>query len=136
VDDFSARLKPGAKRILMNTRWHEEDVASRLLEQIEREEVTGHVISFPAIAEARDPLGRKPGEYLWDEPGGYNYGAFLRARQRETSPMMWAALYQQRPAPGRRLFQSRLAQALRDIPRQKDHARLWRLRLRGDGRRW
>jgi predicted phage terminase large subunit-like protein len=44
-------------------------------------------------------LGRNPGEYLWDEPNGYNYGAFLRARQRETSPMMWAALYQQRPAP-------------------------------------
>jgi hypothetical protein len=34
-----------------------------------------------------------------DEPHGYNYAAFLRARQRETSPMMWAALYQQRPAP-------------------------------------
>jgi predicted phage terminase large subunit-like protein len=27
------------------------------------------------------------------------HGAFLRARQRETSPMMWSALYQQRPAP-------------------------------------
>jgi hypothetical protein len=26
-DDFCGRLKPGAKRILMNTRWHEEDVA-------------------------------------------------------------------------------------------------------------
>lgn len=99
VDDFSARLKPGAKRILMNTRWHEEDVAGRVLEQIEREEIKGRVISFPAIAEESDPLGRKLGEYLWDEPGGYNYGAFLRARQRETSPMMWAALYQQRPAP-------------------------------------
>ena len=36
VDDFSARLKPGAQRILMNTRWHEEDVAGRVLEQIER----------------------------------------------------------------------------------------------------
>ena len=36
---------------------------------------------------------------MWDDPTGYNYGAFLRARQRETSPMMWAALYQQRPAP-------------------------------------
>jgi hypothetical protein len=46
-----------------------------------------------------DPLGRQPGEYLWDEPHGYNYGAFLRDRQRETSPMMWSALYQQRPAP-------------------------------------
>ena len=34
-DDFSARHKPDAKRILMNTRWHEEDVAGRVLEQIE-----------------------------------------------------------------------------------------------------
>src|SRR6476659_4445502 len=99
VDDFSARLKPGAKRILMNTRWHEEDVAGKVLEQIERKEISGRVISIPAIAEANDILGREPGEYLWDEPGGYNYGSFLRARQKETSPMMWAALYQQRPAP-------------------------------------
>ena len=99
VDDFSARLKPGGKRILMNTRWHEEDVAGRVLEQIERKEIRGRVISIPAIAEADDPLGRAPGELLWDDPEGYDYGAFLRARQRETSPMMWAALYQQRPAP-------------------------------------
>jgi predicted phage terminase large subunit-like protein len=98
-DDFSARLKPNAKRILMNTRWHEEDVAGRVLQQIENKEIKGHVISIPAIAEENDPLGRAAGEYLWDEPGGYNYAAFLRARQRETSPMMWAALYQQRPAP-------------------------------------
>ena len=54
---------------------------------------------IPAIAEENDPLGRKAGDYLWDEPDGYNYGAFLRDRQRETSPMMWTALYQQRPAP-------------------------------------
>ena len=99
IDDFSARLKPGAKRILMNTRWHEEDVAGRVLDQIERKEIQGQVISIPAIAEADDPLGRAPGEYLWDDPTGYNYAEFLRARQRETSPMMWAALYQQRPAP-------------------------------------
>lgn len=36
INDFSARLKPGAKRIMMNTRWHEEDVAGRVLDQIER----------------------------------------------------------------------------------------------------
>jgi hypothetical protein len=98
-DDFSARLKPEAKRILMNTRWHEEDVAGRVLGQIERNEIKGRVISIPAIAEENDPLGRNPGEFLWDDPNGYNYASFLRARQRETSPMMWAALYQQRPAP-------------------------------------
>ena len=52
----------------MNTRWHEEDVAGRVLEQIERKEIKGRVISIPAIAEENDVLGRRPGEYLWDEP--------------------------------------------------------------------
>jgi predicted phage terminase large subunit-like protein len=100
IDDFSARLKPGAKRILMNTRWHEDDVAGRVLDQINRGVVRGRIISIPAIAEsAADPLGRRPGDYLWDDPAGYNYADFLRQRQRETSPMMWSALYQQRPAP-------------------------------------
>jgi len=97
--DFSPRLKPGAKRVVMNTRWHEEDVAGRILEQIEAGTIKGKVISIPAVAEESDPLGREPGEYLWDDPNGYDYGSFLRERQRETSPMMWAALYQQRPAP-------------------------------------
>jgi hypothetical protein len=73
----------------MNTRWHEEDVAGRVLGQIERNEIRGRVISIPAIAEENDPLGRHPGEFLWDDPSGYNYAAFLRARQRETTPMMW-----------------------------------------------
>ena len=73
-DDFSARLKPGAKRILMNTRWHGEDVAGRVLQQIERKEIKGRVISIPAIAEEGDLLGRKPGEFLWDDPARYNYG--------------------------------------------------------------
>jgi predicted phage terminase large subunit-like protein len=83
----------------MNTRWHERDVAGRVLDQIEKGVVSGRVISIPAIADAGDSLGRAAGEYLWDEPEGYNYADFLRARQREASPMMWSALYQQRPAP-------------------------------------
>jgi hypothetical protein len=48
-DDFSARLKPEAKRILMNTRWHEEDVAGRVLEQIERKEVKAASSPFPQL---------------------------------------------------------------------------------------
>ena len=99
VDDFSARLKPDARRVIMHTRWHEEDVAGRVLEQIAKGILKAKVISLPAIAEDDDILGRKPGEYLWDDPTGYNYASYLRARQAETSPMMWAALYQQRPAP-------------------------------------
>ena len=99
VDDFGPRLKPRAKRIMMNTSWHELDVAGRVIAQIEAGHVRGKVIDIPAIAGEDDPVGRKPGEYLWDEPQGYDYGRFLRERQREASPMMWAALFQQKPAP-------------------------------------
>lgn len=98
-DDFCGRLKPGAKRVLMNTRWHEEDVAGREIARIRAGVVRGKIIDIPAVAEPDDALGRKVGEYLWDEPDGYNYGSFLRARRKEVSPMMWSALYQQRPAP-------------------------------------
>jgi predicted phage terminase large subunit-like protein len=98
-DDFCGRLKPGAKRILMNTRWHEEDVAGREIQRIQAGIVRGRIIDLPAKADQNDVLGRSAGEYLWDDPTGYNYGAFLRAREREVSPMMWSALYQQRPAP-------------------------------------
>lgn len=99
LSDFSARLKPRAKRVIMHTRWHEEDIAGRVEQQIEAGIVKGKVVSIPAIAIEDDLLGRQPGEYLWDEPGGYDYGHYLRQRQREESPMMWSALYQQRPAP-------------------------------------
>ena len=99
TDDFSSRLKPGAKRILMNTRWHDEDVAGRVREQIIAGKIKGRIVSLPAIAGNDDLLGRAPGQYLWDDQPEYDYPAFLRARQRETSPMMWSALYQQSPAP-------------------------------------
>ena len=114
LDDFSARMKPSAKRIVMATRWHEDDISGKILQQIEKQKqdpdsiefsLRYKVLSIPAIAEKEDdPLGRKPGEYLWDSPedrapGGWNYGRYLRNRQKETSPMMWSALYQQRPAP-------------------------------------
>jgi predicted phage terminase large subunit-like protein len=98
-DDFSARLKPGAKRILINTRWHEEDVAGLVLEQIAAGDVKGRVLEIRAEAEQGDVLGRKPGEFLWAGDANYDYPSFLKQRKRETTAMMWAALYQQRPAP-------------------------------------
>lgn len=99
LNDFNARLKPRAKRILMNTRWHLGDPAGRILDQIEAGVIRGKVVTLRARAEADDPLGRKIGEYLWDDPGGYDYGSFLRQREKEYEgqPDMWEALYQQRP---------------------------------------
>ena len=100
VDDFSARLKPGAKRILMNTRWHEEDVAGRVLEQIKQGIVRGPGDLDPGHCRGgRRCWAASPASISGTIRSGYDYGEFLRARQRESIPMMWSALYQQRPAP-------------------------------------
>ena len=100
LDDYSARLRPGAKRILVNTRWHDEDVAGLVAKQIEDGQVTGRILEIRAESEGSDDiLGRPKDEMLWSGDPNYDYPSFLRQRKREASPMMWSALYQQRPAP-------------------------------------
>lgn len=61
------RLAPGGGIILINTRWHEDDLSGRLLEMQERGEGdTWRVINFPAIAE-HDEKHRRAGEALHPE---------------------------------------------------------------------
>lgn len=125
VDDFGNRCKPTAKRIIMATRWHMEDISGRVLEQIERGDVKGHAISISAEAEEGDILGREPGTMLWDDPTGYNYGRFLRQRKAESSPMMWAALFQQKPAPEEGdYFKAEWIKSYDDTIRKPDRATL------------
>lgn len=99
--DLRTRLKPEAPIVVIMTRWHEDDLGGRLLD---RQPGLWRVISLPAIAESdADPLGRSPGEWLWDADPSYPYGAELRRvhAEYETAGSMrdWASLYQQRPAP-------------------------------------
>jgi hypothetical protein len=99
VNDFSARLKPNAKRVIMHTRWHLDDLAGRVIEQAKTSGHAVRIVSIPAIAGTDDVLGRQPGQWLWDDPSGYDYAAFLKRRHTETPSMEWAALYQQDPIP-------------------------------------
>jgi len=62
---------PHATEILIQTRWHDDDLAGRALNHEE-----WRVISLPALAETEDPLGRAPGEPLWCDDD-YGYGAHL-----------------------------------------------------------
>jgi hypothetical protein len=55
VDDFSARLKPGAKRILMNTRWHEEHVAGRVLGRSSERRSKAGLSPFPPLQKRTIP---------------------------------------------------------------------------------
>ena len=92
TDVFLTRLHNNSKQILIMTRWHENDLAGRLLE---REPEKWTVVSIPAIREdcsmMEDP--RRVGEALWE--GRHSLERLLEMEQR--SPRTFASLYQQHP---------------------------------------
>jgi predicted phage terminase large subunit-like protein len=94
--DLYTRLKPGGRIVLIQTRWHEDDLAGRLLADMQAGGDQWDVISLPALAEPNDPLGRTLGQPLWPE---WENTAELERKRRAVGPRDWSALYQQRPAP-------------------------------------
>jgi predicted phage terminase large subunit-like protein len=95
--DLLTRLRPGGFVILIQTRWHEDDLAGRIIAGMARGGEAWDIVSLPAEAEPGDLLGRAPGEWLWDD--AYGYAGFLRQENATQLPRNWSALYQQRPAP-------------------------------------
>ncbi len=104
MDDLMTRKKPHAWEVGINTRWHEDDPAGRILPLNYNGEsgwIKGqdgndwYVVCLQAICErADDPLGRQLGDILWPEwftPE--HFAPFQR------QPRTWSALFQQRPAP-------------------------------------
>jgi hypothetical protein len=89
LNDFVPRLKPGASQILIMTRWHQDDLAGRLLE---READAWRIVDLPMEALPGDPLGRQPGERLWPE---WFTPEMVEIAKRD--PRARNALYQQRP---------------------------------------
>ena len=85
------RLMPGAAIVLIQTRWHEDDLAGWLLREHASER--WQVVSLPAIAE-HDEGWRKEGEALW--PSRFPLEALARTREAIGSAA-WMAMYQQRP---------------------------------------
>jgi predicted phage terminase large subunit-like protein len=87
------RLRPGAAAVLVMTRWHQDDLAGRILAGAEE---PWEVLAFPAIAEEGDPLARPPGTALW--PERYPIEDLQRIK-REIGSQAFACLYQQHPSP-------------------------------------
>lgn len=78
------RLMPGGAVVVIQTRWHEDDLAGRLLNGSDNWDV----LSLPAIDET--------GAALW--PEWYDVDALDRIRS-NIGPREWSALYQQQPQP-------------------------------------
>lgn len=103
-DDLLTRLKPGASIILIQTRWHPEDLAGSILPEdwdgesgpIQcRDGQEWEVLNIPAQADRPDdPLGREIGEYLWPEWFSEAHWQQYKAKART-----WDSLYQGRPKP-------------------------------------
>jgi predicted phage terminase large subunit-like protein len=89
------RLSPKSGILLGMTRWHENDLAGWLLEEMAKGEGDKwQVISFPAIAE-EDEEHRKAGDVL--QPERYPLERMLKIKS-AVGDRVWNALYQQRPS--------------------------------------
>jgi predicted phage terminase large subunit-like protein len=84
------RLMPGGAIVLIQTRWHEDDLAGRLLEQ---EADQWETLDLPAINERN--------EALW--PEWYPLDVLERIKA-TIGPREWSALYQQKPQPDEGTF--------------------------------
>lgn len=93
------RLEKNGKVCLMLTRWHEGDLAGKLLEQMKKDPDADKwvVLTLPAIAEEplhpRDP--RKVGDPLW--PNKYSLQR-MNAIKGTIGLRPWHSLFQQRPS--------------------------------------
>lgn len=80
--------------VFIMTRWHEDDLAGRILNSDDASD--WRVIDFPAVALDDDPMGRPPGAALWPE----RYDEIeLESKKRKMGSRNFGALYQQRPTP-------------------------------------
>ena len=97
------RAAPGGGILLIQTRWHMDDLAGRLLEAAKSGEGDQwEIVDFPAIA-TQDEKHRKKGEAL--HPARYDLEQ-LHKIKRALGSRDWSALYQQNPVPdGGSIFQ-------------------------------
>lgn len=90
------RVQPGATVIVVQTRWHEDDLTGRLLASEGRHRWTQ--VRLPALCddEENDFLGRRLGESIWPERFSEDHYNITRI---DSGPYKWAGMYQQLPAP-------------------------------------
>ena len=80
------RLMPGGRVVIIQTRWHEDDLSGWLIAEHQHE--GWEVLNLPAIGD--------DGQALWPEQ--YPIAALEKIKL-AIGPRDWSALYQQRPAP-------------------------------------
>ena len=101
-EDLKTRLIPGGFIVIIQTRWHIDDLSGRILPDnwngesgkiLCKDGNMWEVVSLQACCEVdNDPLGRKRGEYLWREWFDLKHWEQFKSNSR-----MWQSLFQQLP---------------------------------------
>jgi len=96
LNSINTRLSANGKVILIQTRWSEDDLAGRLLDN---EAGKWTYINIPCEAEENDILGRTKGDALFPEIGKDNkwLTEFKTSYTSKEGSMTWNALYQGQP---------------------------------------
>lgn len=91
------RLAPGGGVLIIQTWWHDDDLAGRLMAEMKADPEADQfeIIKYPAVAE-EDEEFRVKGEAL--HPDRYTLEALMKIK-RTIGPRYWSALYQQDPVP-------------------------------------
>jgi predicted phage terminase large subunit-like protein len=102
--DVMTRMLPGSPMVLVNTLWHTDDVPNRLKRMNEENPAALPqpfvFINIPAQAEEDDPLGRRPGEWLWckdQQDDGFYSILDYETKRNALPPSHWSALYLGKP---------------------------------------
>ncbi len=104
------RLAPNAGVVVIQSRWHDDDLIGRLVRHCTETQQNFRVVDLPAIALGPeddgafgprgpryvDALGRKPGEALWPEVRDLD---FLAKTRTNVGSRVFSALFQGRPQP-------------------------------------
>lgn len=95
LNSWTSRMRPDGVIIIIMTRWHEDDLAGRVIENTRNCEV----INLPVEAEENDPLGREVGEPLCPEIGkDADWLEDFKANMvGQEGSRTWNALYQGHP---------------------------------------
>lgn len=90
------RLMPKGAVVIIQTRWHYDDLAGWLIEEQKRNPSAEKwtIIDLKAIAEEGDILGRRPGEALW--PSDFPIETLLDIKN-QLGTREFSSLYQQNP---------------------------------------
>jgi predicted phage terminase large subunit-like protein len=120
TNDVYTRLEPHGAIVLIMARWHDDDLAGRILSSSDGP--NWEVIRLPAEAEEDDRLERIPGEPLWPE----RFDMAALADRRTVLGRDYFALYQQRPQPREgEMFKRAWFDIVESAPANAQRVRYW-----------